>query len=111
VWFPTLFATVTTMVILLQCVGGNSVVQLPSAGPLAAMGRISYGLYCLHQVALLAVLQLMARLGLGHELWHVTVLQPVITLVLSILLAAASHRFLERPFLQFKDRFAYIRRN
>jgi peptidoglycan/LPS O-acetylase OafA/YrhL len=75
------------------------------------MGRISYGLYCLHMVALLAVLQVMQRLSLGHEVWHVVILQPVAALLLSVILAWASHRYLERPFLKLKDRFAYIRRN
>jgi peptidoglycan/LPS O-acetylase OafA/YrhL len=35
----------------------------------------------------------------------------VAALLLSVILAWASHRYLERPFLKLKDRFAYIRRN
>jgi peptidoglycan/LPS O-acetylase OafA/YrhL len=111
VTFPALFAVAATGTILLQCAGTFTPARLPTAGPLAAMGRISYGLYCLHMVALLAVLQVMQRLSLGHEVWHVVILQPVAALLLSVILAWASNRYLERPFLKLKDRFAYIRRN
>lgn len=110
VWYPALFSATATGVVLYQAVGRPGPLQLPSGGPLAAMGRISYGLYCLHQVALLVILQVMARVGFGHEAWHVALVQPVLVLALSVLLAMISHRHLEKPFLRLKDRFAYVHR-
>ncbi|MBL8001567.1 MAG: acyltransferase [Flavobacteriales bacterium] len=106
--YPFIFAVSATGTILLQCAGGHQRSRLPSRGALPAIGRISYGLYCLHMLAVLAVLQVMQRVGLGHEVWHVLVIQSLAALLLSIVLAALSHRYLERPFLRLKDRFAYI---
>lgn len=108
VFAPALFAAVATGVVLDQAIGTAGPLLLPAQGMLAALGRISYGLYCLHMVALLAVLQAMPRLGLGASTWHVVTVQPLATFAITVLLALLSHRFLERPFLRLKDRFAYI---
>ncbi|MBL0034655.1 MAG: acyltransferase [Flavobacteriales bacterium] len=66
------------------------------------LGRISYGLYCLHMIGILVAIQILARSGLDTRLWHVMLLQPVLALTLTVILAALSHRFLERPFLKLK---------
>ncbi len=64
------------------------------------LGRISYGLYVYHLVALEVVSRLPSR-------------PPVITLALAmaltVTLAAISYRLLELPFLRLKERFALVR--
>jgi peptidoglycan/LPS O-acetylase OafA/YrhL len=110
VWHPVLFAAAAAGVVLYQTAGAAGPLQLPPAGPLAELGRISYGLYCLHMIGVLAVVQVMTMLGLGGRLWHVVLLQPVAALVLTVTLAQLSYRWLELPFLRLKDRFSYIRR-
>ncbi|HEY6808704.1 MAG TPA: acyltransferase [Myxococcales bacterium] len=64
------------------------------------LGTISYGMYLLHMIALNAA-------------WRVVGRRPwpgfVAGLALTILAAAASHQFFEKPFLRLKDRWAGAR--
>ena len=61
--------------------------------PLVHLGRISYGLYLIHFTVI----------GWFSSLWWPW--SFVLSLAVSVLLAEASYRFLERPFLRLKERF------
>jgi peptidoglycan/LPS O-acetylase OafA/YrhL len=75
-------------------IAGTRVVQL---------GKISYGLYMLHMVALILVLS-MLRPARGWPLLGA----KAFGLVVTVLLALASYRWLESPFLRLKGRFAAV---
>lgn len=62
--------------------------------PLVHLGRISYGLYLIHFTVI----------GWFASLWWPAIV--VLSLAVSVLIAETSYRFLERPFLSLKDRFA-----
>lgn len=111
VLFRCVFAAAIAGVILYQAFGRRTFLQLPAPAWLVYLGRISYGLYCLHQVAILVTLQVLGHWHANDHTWQVVLLQPLIALPLSIALASASYRFLEKPFLRLKDRFAYIVRD
>jgi peptidoglycan/LPS O-acetylase OafA/YrhL len=64
------------------------------------LGRISYGLYVFHFPVIYGV-----REGFGLR-WP---LRLLLTLGLTVALAAYSYRFLEQPFLRLKQRFTYVR--
>jgi peptidoglycan/LPS O-acetylase OafA/YrhL len=67
------------------------------------LGKISYGLYVLHEFAHFCAIRLV------HASTPLMVLaQSLIGLALTILLAAASYRWLESPFLRLKERFAHV---
>ncbi len=80
--------------------------------PLIYLGRISYGLYVFHYLCrdmAVALLSHWTPSGTGrlYFLLHsVSVL--VLGLFFTIVLAALSYRFLERPFLQLKEKFTFI---
>jgi peptidoglycan/LPS O-acetylase OafA/YrhL len=75
-------------------VTGNLVVQL---------GKISYGLYMLHYVGLLLTLSLL------HPRWGWELLAAkAIGFVVTLVLAFASYRWIESPFLRLKSRFAPV---
>jgi peptidoglycan/LPS O-acetylase OafA/YrhL len=87
--------------ILLACL--NSRNALLRSGWIVRLGKISFGLYLLHPTGILlarnlshatAGLRLLAVKGAG--------------LVITILLAEASYRWLEAPFLRLKDRYATV---
>jgi peptidoglycan/LPS O-acetylase OafA/YrhL len=72
-------------------------------GTLLYLGKISYGLYVLHEFAHFCAIRLV------HASTPVMVLaQSIVGLALTILLAAASYRWLESPFLRLKERFAHV---
>jgi peptidoglycan/LPS O-acetylase OafA/YrhL len=70
---------------------------------LVYLGRISYGLYVFHLLGLALVPKLII-VNLGVPLNFES--RVLLSLGLTILLAAVSYRFLEQPFLQLKKRFS-----
>lgn len=75
-----------------------------SWGPITYLGRISYGLYVVHQLVLeTSKLVLLKTVGSDPLL-----LRYVTALILTIPLAAISYKWLESPFLRLKKRFEHV---
>ena len=78
-------------------------------GPVARaaiyLGKISFGLYVFHYFALL-----IAAGGLHHLLpeRNTIAAADLVGLLLTILLASLSYRFLEKPALRYKERFTFV---
>jgi peptidoglycan/LPS O-acetylase OafA/YrhL len=68
-----------------------------------SLGKISYGLYMLHLVGLL-IPQSLLRPVWGWQL----LATKALGLLMTIVLAFASYRWIESPFLRLKDRFATV---
>ncbi len=71
---------------------------------LVYLGRISYGLYIFHLLSLTLMAQQSSLLGIPLNFER----RFVLSFVLTVILAAASYRWLERPFLRLKERFARV---
>ena len=84
--------------------------MIPDWRALNYLGRISYGLYCLHPIGILAAIQCLRMAGMDHHVWQIILLQPVLAFGITVAIAATSHRFYESPFLGLKTRFAKITR-
>jgi len=69
------------------------------------LGKISYGLYVLHMLAMFIVSRLFQ--GLPHGSTRAAV-QIILIFGVTVALAALSYQFLERPFLKLKDRFTRV---
>ena len=110
---PTLFLILGWFLVAVAC-GGILASVIGCEGALRAvltqpalvyLGRISYGLYAYHEFALRAADDIFpdhfhhASTFIGH--W-------VFSLLASLLIAAASYRFLETPFLRLKGRFTVV---
>ena len=67
------------------------------------LGKISYGLYVLHEFAHYCAMRIFPASTPAQ-----VIEQSAIGLALTILLAAASYRWLESPFLRLKERFAHV---
>ena len=67
------------------------------------MGKISYGLYMLHFTGILLALSLFHPVSL----WQLLATK-FLGFVFTIVLALASYRWIESPFLRLKDRFATV---
>jgi peptidoglycan/LPS O-acetylase OafA/YrhL len=96
-----LVVPVGAVLILYACLGSRS--RLLRSGWVVRLGKISYGLYMLHFLALLLVLDLLPPLW-GWEL----LAAKGLGLALTVVLAWASYRSVESPFLRWKDRFATV---
>ncbi len=87
-------------VIGIAWLAAGSTSRVLASRPLVWLGRRSYGLYLWHQAVLV---------GLDRELPHAsTGVVALIGIPLSVLIAAASYRYIEQPFLRRKARFARV---
>ena len=104
-WFPTLvgFPLVAAgCALILLAVLGTSV---RPPGVLVYLGKISYGLYVYHTLGSFLAEKLdFVRSGLPH-----LIAREALAFSITIVLAAASYRFLESPFLRLKKRFELVR--
>lgn len=81
----------------------NSRNKLLTGTWIVRLGKVSYGLYLLHLVGLL-----LAK-SLFHPVSGTAILATkAVGFVLTIILAFASYRWVESPFLRLKDRFAKV---
>jgi peptidoglycan/LPS O-acetylase OafA/YrhL len=71
---------------------------------LVYLGRISYGLYVFHLLSLTLMSKQSSLLGIPLNFER----RFVLSFALTVLLSAVSYRWLERPFLRLKDRFARV---
>jgi peptidoglycan/LPS O-acetylase OafA/YrhL len=82
--------------------------------PLVYLGRISYGLYVFHELALEATTRIRWELLADHHDHGLTasllyVADRICALFLTIGCAALSYKYLERPFLRINQRFAVVK--
>lgn len=104
-----LIAAVMAMVILEQNFARHSLFKMGDFKWVSKMGKITYGLYCLHFIAILITIKLTGHFMFNTHLWQVMIVETLLSLVLSIVIAQLSYRWFEKPFLRLKDRFSYAR--
>lgn len=110
-FFPSLVASFFAGVLVLALTSGSSTVKLLCFRPLVGLGRVSYGVYLYH----MPVNFVLTRLVWTSVFLPIPGVEPPAALVAllyvarhaaTILVAVVSYRFLERPFLELKSRFA-----
>jgi peptidoglycan/LPS O-acetylase OafA/YrhL len=95
------FMALASVAVLLSVLGSqHRFLRNPT---LLYLGKISYGLYVLHEFAHFCAIRLVHASTPG-----MVVAQSIVGLALTIVLAAASYRWLESPFLRLKERFAHV---
>jgi peptidoglycan/LPS O-acetylase OafA/YrhL len=87
--------------ILYACLHSHS--KLVRGAWVVRLGKISYGLYMLHLTGILIMLSLF------HPIWGWQLLATKgFGFVMTVILALASYRWIESPFLRLKDKFATV---
>lgn len=104
----TLQALFFAWVILDQTHNVSSPLKLSRFNGLTKMGKYTYGIYMLHQTVLFSILALMRFFG-EFDVTTTVVINYLIGLPLTLLLAYASYHFLEKRFLILKARLEYIK--
>lgn len=102
-----LIASIMLLIILEQCYAHKAFFKLEHKW-LSYLGNISYGLYCYHFFGILITTTLTRKLGFNTALWQVMIVECGVSLLLTIVIATISYRFVEKPILEIKKRFAYI---
>ncbi|XZF13815.1 acyltransferase family protein [Chitinophagaceae bacterium MMS25-I14] len=96
-------------IILEQCFAKNALFPLGRIKPFSALGKVSYGLYMLHPVAILIVDISFRVAHINNTKFGMLVLQGILSLIVSIFIAKMSFKWFETPFLRIKERFAVIK--
>lgn len=97
-FYSTLFA-----VLILNLATHQKLARVLEFEPIHYLGTISYGLYMLHPIAIVASIRVLGDAGLLRD----TLLYPTAALV-AIGLASLSYHLLEAPFLRWKSRLATL---
>jgi peptidoglycan/LPS O-acetylase OafA/YrhL len=97
------------MILLEQNFCRNSFFRMENYKVLNWLGKYTYGMYCLHFIALLIQIRIGHVFGFTSQ-WWTLLFGPLLGMALTIGLALASYYLYERRFLQLKDRFAFVTR-
>jgi len=75
---------------------------------MSKLGTYTYGLYCLHFIAVLAVIFVIEKYNLNISTLFPSVVVCAITLLLSIVISLLSYHLFEKYFLNLKNKFSFI---
>lgn len=92
--------------IILHQANERSKIQLYNWKLLSKLGKYTYGLYSLHFLGILITVTITQHILKLDNVWSVFIIDTVISLLCSILLAYLSYSYLEKPFLKMKKRFS-----
>lgn len=94
-------------IILDQCFAVNPIYNMGNLKLISKFGKISYGLYMLHPIAILFLDIIFKLLHINNA--FLILIKGIIALPLSIFIAELSYNYIERPFLKLKEKFAILK--
>jgi len=104
--FPYLykeFYSIGFGIIILNFAANKGILISLEAAPFRYLGKISYGLYIYHPLAIVAALHVTRWLGGGSNM-----LIFIISFALTVLLAGTSYKYFESFFLNYKPKFTKV---
>ncbi|MFN0033196.1 MAG: acyltransferase family protein [Flavobacteriales bacterium] len=102
IFYYQIYAVLFGIIIFNLATNKASLVYLEFA-PFSYLGKISYGLYMYHPIAIVCAIKLMLAMG-GINNW---VLYPLATLF-TVCIAALSYHYLEKPFMRWKNKHTRV---
>jgi peptidoglycan/LPS O-acetylase OafA/YrhL len=98
-----LFSLFFAFIIFDQTFSRTSIFKISNFEKISFWGKFTYGLYCLHIPAMVFT-EGFAMIGEVHEsVWWVFFGKTLSTFLLSLIFCRISYRYLESPFLRFKE--------
>jgi peptidoglycan/LPS O-acetylase OafA/YrhL len=106
-----IMGTTFALIIVEQNFSNNSLFKMGSFKTISNWGKYTYGLYCLHPIAVLISVTLLRKFSLNQYTWEFWLLELPISFILSIIFSWVSYTYFESWFLKLKEKFAYITKN
>ncbi|MCX6703110.1 MAG: acyltransferase [Candidatus Zambryskibacteria bacterium] len=105
-----IFCVLFSIIILEQCYSKNSFFKVGNSKILSYLGKLSYGLYAYHMVALVCVLWATSiYVPVVHSSLPTLVFVSVFTFLLSLFFAHISYTYMEKPILKLKEKVGYVK--
>jgi peptidoglycan/LPS O-acetylase OafA/YrhL len=97
-WFSILFA-----VIIFDWAFSKKPLTNPGKYPvLNFLGQISLGLYVFHALVISVFSYFNYRFDWSDSAWQVTLINPLLIFIVTLILAMLSYKYFEKPFLKFR---------
>ncbi|MFT3825508.1 MAG: acyltransferase [Chitinophagaceae bacterium] len=96
------------LIIAEQNYAENSFFKMRNLKVISKLGIYTYGLYCLHLLAMYITVRLVNQFNLPVENLWVAIGSALAALLLSIVISLASYHLYEKWFLKLKNKFAFI---
>lgn len=106
-----IMGTTFALIIVEQNFCENSLFKIGRFKRISALGKYTYGLYCLHPIAVLISVIILRKLSLNQFSWQMWLLELPISFILSLAISWVSFTYFESWFLKLKDKFSYITKN
>ena len=101
-----IIAIIGLSIILEQIYSKNSIFKLGKIQIFSSLGKISYGLYCLHFVGILITLNIFKLVNISNDNFLSLSFQCILSLLITIVISKISFKYFETPILKFKTKFA-----
>ena len=108
-----IFCILFAGIIMEQCFAKNSFFKLGNSKTLIYLGKISYGLYAYHMIAMVLVLWFgVVFFGLAINYNSIAILLniSVATFIVSLFFAHISYTYMEKPILKLKEKVGYLKK-
>jgi peptidoglycan/LPS O-acetylase OafA/YrhL len=96
------------LIILEQNYSKHSFYKMSRFKRISSLGKMTYGMYCLHFIGILVALKITSLLGINKMIWQVLILETTLALLITIAISKLSYSYFELPFLELKNRFSKI---
>jgi peptidoglycan/LPS O-acetylase OafA/YrhL len=104
-----LISSIMLFIILEQCFAERSFYKMGNFKTVSRLGLVTYGLYCIHFIIISLFVGLSKKLGTNTSTWQVVLMEPAVSLMLTIIVSFISFKYFETPFLKLKERFDFSR--
>jgi peptidoglycan/LPS O-acetylase OafA/YrhL len=101
-----IISIVILFIILEQSFAVNSYFKINNFKTITNLGKISYGLYCLHCIGLFIANVIVKRLHLNNHIWLYLLVELLLALIISIVFSQLSFKYFESYFLRLKTKFS-----
>lgn len=83
----------------------NKLFNIGNSKGLSYLGKISYGLFCYHGLIILLFTKVLSQTTLLNNALFVFIIDPLLIFVVTLLVAAISYRYCEKPIMSLRYKF------